>query len=88
MWEVPEPGWYELDPSAPGGWRKVSAYEASAWEGDVGQAPDDRRLVRLAAMSGHAVAWSAGRGNEVLPSGQVIPPRTLTTVTFDADPLG
>ena len=84
---APEPGWYEQDPSAPGGWRKVSEYEASAWERDLSLAPDDRRLVRYAAVGGHAVAWSAWTGNQALPNGQVIPARTATIVTFDTEPL-
>lgn len=86
VFTAPEPGWYEQDPSAPGGWRKVSDYEASAWERNLLLAPDDRPLVRYAAIDGQAVAWSASDGSQVLPNGQVIPSRTATIVLFDTEP--
>ena len=79
---LPEPGWYEQDPSpeSPGRWRKVSDVEASAWERDMGRAPDGRHLVRYVALDGCLVAWSAHHANQALPNGQVIPPRTAVVV--------
>lgn len=79
---LPEPGWYEQDPSpeSPGGWRKVSEYEASAWKRDLRLVPDDRHLVLYVAVDGSAVAWSAHHANQALPNGQVIPSRTATIV--------
>lgn len=77
---MPEPGWYEEDPSAEGGWRRVSRAEASEWGGDLGYAPDDRRLVRYATAGGRLVAWTPWRGNLTLPNGQVLPSRAVTAV--------
>ena len=84
---APETGWYEQDASAPGGWRKVSEDEASPWERNVLLAPEGRQLIRYVVIDGHCVAFSFGPGNQALPNGQVIPPRTATVVTFETEPF-